>query len=225
MNPHRHRLFSLLALVCTHLLSPEVAARDGLRLWQEGDVRLPESRHGRFNLGWKLVYDERTGKTDSWELKPQGRRALAPWLDGAATYKLSRSLRGDNAGAFTHALELDLIPKLRVGDNISVQCTQRLGLVRSPGRETTLNHRYHVIPKVEWPAAWLPRQTSAETSLEVIYDFSPSGWVETKFTPLRLKFAGGPLRSWSVFYMLNDKRGDPRAPWSRDHVLALTLHY
>lgn len=215
------RLLFILSACCQ--VFPAKALGDGLRLWHEGDWALAQAGGWRGNLGWKLVYDARIGKIDSGELKPQIRREVAPWLGAAATYKLSANLKAPNL-PLSHTLELDLAPKWRLLDRVDAQCTQRLALAR-PAGGGGLRHRYHVIPKIEWPSRWLPSQTATECSYEAIYDLGSSAWIETKFTPLRLKFTGGPLRAWSIFYLQNDKRPQRAADWQRDHVLAFTLHH
>ncbi|MDD3180421.1 MAG: hypothetical protein PHQ04_08725 [Opitutaceae bacterium] len=186
---------------------------------------MAETRPWRYKLGWKQVYDQRVGELEAWELKQIIIRGLTDRLATALTHKLAQNVTGANSGAFTHAVELDLIPHWRLGNSARIQFTQKLELMRPPGGSPSLNHRYHAIPALELSASWLPAQRAAEISLETIYDWRTDAWIETKFVPLRLKFASRHDWTWSVFYVQNDKRPNRSTVWRRDHVFALTLHF
>jgi hypothetical protein len=174
------------------------------------------------SVGWKLAFDEPLGDLGSWELKPRIQASHRPWLETAATYKFARA-RGARGWTTSHGLELDLKTKHEVRDGLAFHLTQRLGLVLPPAGVDELSYRLHLIPAFTWPASWLPNQTAAESSLEAIWSHTDSEWIETKLVPLRMKFAASEGASWSLFYLINDKR--THAGWERSHVVVLAISF
>ena len=58
---------------------------------------------------------------------------------------------------------------------------------------------------------------------EAIHDIRQAGWVETKLTPLRLRFVTENGSSWSLAYLLNHKRSHPAERWRREHVIVVAV--
>ena len=210
------RWLALAALACGSGLS---AAQSG-ELWQEGDVLVSRREPLDAVLGRKLTFTEETVNPSSGELKSKVQHRWAPWLETAATYKFSHARGRNGNGSSAHAIELDLVPSWKSGDTGRLSLTQRIAGVRlfeaAPAR-----YRYHMIPKLTRPAAWLRGQTGVEASAEAIYDLTGSEWVEIKLTPLRMQFSAGPGRGWWLAYLMNDKRGSEMAQWRRIHVVAV----
>lgn len=196
------------------------ARSDDTRLWQEGDVLMLEQAAWKGSVGWKLASEPSSTRLQSWELKPKLQWQWRPGLDSAVTYKFVHG-RGGEQWSTTQALELDLIPSWRIGEHVKTQFTQRLGLVYPASGE--FGYRYHLIPKIEWPAHWLPERLAIDTSLEGIYDLGNGRWRESKFSPLRLKIDAART-TWFIAYVLNHQRASPSS-WRREHVLQLAVAF
>ncbi len=172
-------------------------------------------------VGWKLASEPSSSRLHSWELKPRLQWQWRPGLGSAVTYKFVRG-RGGEEWNTTQALEFDLTPSWTVGEHYRTHVTHRLGIVRPASGE--IAYRYHAIPRIEWPAHWLPARMMAETSLEGVYDLSAGWWHESKFAPLRLRFYSGRSSTWFVSYVLNHRRVG-RSEWAREHVLQLAVAF
>lgn len=216
----RNRRWCLVVAFIASAMSATTASADGKRFWQEGDTLLFQQRQWKAGVGWKLSSADASARLNGWELKPKLQRQLLPWLDAAATYKFARGRDADDRWATAHTLELDLAPSWTLA-NHEMQFTHRLGIVNPAAGG--LQYRYHSIPKVAWGTHG-PRQAwSTDSVLECIYDLRHSAWIETKFTPLRLKYFTGGAATWSLAYLLNHKRGGAEASWQRDHVIVLAV--
>lgn len=219
------KLSRRLKLACCLLLAlPAAHAGDATPFWFEGDVRVWRQSSLQSDLGWKLSFDELFGDLGSWELKPKLQASIHPWLETAATYKLTYGRSAIRGWSTSHGLELDLKTKARLREGLNFHTTHRLAAVLPPTGIDDLNYRVHLIPAFTWPASWLPHQIAAETSLEAIWGASDSAWIETKLVPIRMKFAAGDSLNWSLFYLLNDKRQGQSSEWQRAHVIVLAIN-
>lgn len=196
-------------------------AADDFRLWQEGDVLMLDRSQWQASMGWKLASEPSSSRLQAWEWKPKLQRRWGPRLDSALTYKWVRARRADD-WVSAHAVELDLSSSWQTGELVRTRFTNRLGIAQAATGD--LFYRYHAIPKVEWPAQWLPAQTAADASLEVVYDLRTGRWHESKLTPLRLKFRSGRNAYLLFSYVLNHKN-TLNAGSQRDHVLVLAVTY
>lgn len=209
------------ALAC----AAQVARAEDWQAWQEGEVQGPAGTAARPGIAWKAVYDGELDRPAAWELKPRLRWNLRPGLDFSAVYKPSGSRGAGDDWSSAHAFEFDLTPSWNFGGRGGrAQFTHRLAVVRlfQGGGE---GFRYHMLPKVSWPAHWLPGQTAADIGLELVYDFDAAALVETKIAPLRLQFRAGENGSWSIGYLFNEKRSNASQPWQRFHVMAVGLGF
>lgn len=202
-----------------------VAGAEDWQVWQEGSMRGSQERAVRPDIQWKLVLDGAQERLRAWEVKPRLQTTLRAGLAASATYKLSGSHGAAGDWSSAHAFEFDLIPSWAVGDDGGrAQFLQRLAVVRLFDADSA-GLRYHMIPKLSWPAAWLPRQAMADGFVEAVYDFDAATLVELKITPLRMHFSAGPGRSWSVGYVFNEKRSTSAEPWQRFHVITFGLNF
>lgn len=197
------------------------ARADGMRFWQEGDTLLSERSGWRTGASWKLVSADASARLDGWEVKPRVQRIFRPGLEATATYKFARGRGADDTWSTAHTLELDLANSWALGTH-TLQLTQRLGM-QNPATGGVL-YRYHSIPRIEWGTQWLPVRWTADSVFESVYDFQRSGWIETKLTPLRLRYLTDAAGAWSLAYLLNHKLGASDA-WHRDHVVVLAVAF
>lgn len=167
-------------------------------------------------IGWKLASEPSSTRLQAWELKPKLQWRWRPGLDSAVTYKFVQGRDGER----TQALEFDVTPSWAIGAQLNTSFTQRLSVAWHTSNQ--VHYRYHTIPKIEWPARWLPEGMAVDTSLEGIYDLRAGQWHESKLSPLRLKFYSNHASAWFIAYVLNHKRASPTS-WSREHVVQFTV--
>jgi len=212
----------ILIALAVALVAPRVAASSDAQLWQ--GVTLKWFDHKPVNLE-SLVYWRFTNDLSQLGLRRVGQTvnvAINPWLNGAVTYRYTESKTTAGTWRQQHRGELELTPRFKVNDKLTVSVRNRFEVLGTEGVSGTTERTRHRI-QASWRGSKDGLVAATYISNETFYDIDRERISENRLVPLGLRLRVRGTEGLNVQYIFRANR--TAASWTYIHAIETVIGF
>jgi hypothetical protein len=197
-------------------------AGDDFQSWHSVSLRWLDTPAVRLTSAAHIRLVDDSSDFALWRIGQAAATELRPWLRAGLAYHYTEAKNADGEWRYQHRGEIQLTPRWRIGEGITLSLRNRLELRANQGVSDLNERTRHRVQLTVATPGWRPLR-GVYASDEVFYDFDRRELSENRLVPLGLNVRLGEATDWRVFYLLRSTRG--AEDWTHAHILGTSLGF